>query len=193
MTKEVETLTQLFDIQSKNPPSIVYLPYAHNIYDVNLNTRTIDGPSTLSVQRDHKSEVVYFKLDRYIDYMDLTNTTCLIEYILPNDKDKVPHIYVVPFYDTATCIDERKILIPWAIGGAATSQNGKLQYAIRFFKIAEIDNKLELVYNLNTLPASTEVKKGLEVNTDNMDAEYDIPVDKYESLIYQLEKRWIVL
>jgi len=125
--------------------------------------------------------------------MDLTNTTCLIEYILPNDKDKIPHIYVVPFYDTATCIDERKILIPWVIGGAATSQNGKLQYAIRFFKIAEIDNKLELVYNLNTLPASTEIKKGLEVNNDNMDAEYDIPIDQYESLIYQLEKRWIIL
>ena len=193
MTKEVETLTQLFDIQSKNPPSIAYLPYAHNIYDVNLNTRTINGPSILSVQKDHKSEVVYFKLDRYTDYMDLTNTTCLIEYILPNDKDKIPHIYVVPFYDTATYIDERKILIPWVIGGAATSQNGKLQYAIRFFKIAEIDNKLELVYNLNTLPTSTEIKKGLEVNSDNMNAEYDIPIDQYESLIYQLEKRWIIL
>lgn len=193
MTKEVETLTQLFDIQSKNPPSIVYLPYAHNIYNVDLNTRTIDGPSTLSVQRDHKSEVIYFKLDRYNDYMDLTNTTCLIEYILPNDKDKVPHIYVVPFYDTTTFMKDKKILIPWAIGGAATSQNGKLQYAIRFFKIAENDDKLELVYNLNTLPASTEVKKGLEVNTNNMNAEYDIPIDQYESLIYQLEKRWIVL
>jgi hypothetical protein len=69
-----------------NAPSNVFLPYAHNIYDIDLNTRTIRGPSVLSVQRDHKSEIIYFKVDRYFDYMDLSNTVCIIEYIVPGDK-----------------------------------------------------------------------------------------------------------
>ena len=37
----------------------------------------------------------------------------------------------------------------------------------------------KLVYNLNTLPAKTVVKRSLEVNTELMNAEYDIPVERY--------------
>lgn len=186
-SNEVQTLEQLHEIQSKNPPSVVYLPYAHNIYDIDLNTRTINGPSMLGAQRDHKAEIIYFKVDRYFDYMDLANTICLVEYVLPNDKDRVPHIYVVPFYDTMKFVKEGKLLFPWAVGGAATSQEGTLEYAIRFFKVSDVDGKLELVYNLNTLPAKSKVEKSLEVSNEIMNAAYDIPVEKYEALIYQLE------
>ena len=186
-SNEVQTLEQLHEIKSKNPPSMVYLPYAHNIYDIDLNTRTIKGPSMLGAQRDHKAEIIYFKVDRYFDYMDLANTICLVEYVLPNDKDRVPHIYIVPFYDTMKFIKEGKLLFPWAVGGAATSQNGTLEYAIRFFKVSDVDGKLELVYNLNTLPAKSKVEKSLEVSNEIMNAAYDVPVEKYEALIYQLE------
>lgn len=195
-SNEVQTLEQLHEIQSKNPPSVVYLPYAHNIYDIDLNTRTINGPSMLGTQRDHKAEIIYFKIDRYFDYMDLANTICLVEYVLPNDKDRVPHIYVVPFYDTMKFVKEGKLLFPWAVGGAATSQEGTLEYAIRFFKVSDVDGKLELVYNLNTLPAKSKVEKSLEVSNEIMNAAYDIPVERYEALIYQLENSkttWLLL
>ena len=132
-TDEISTLDQLVDIQAKYAPSQVYLPFAHNIYEVNLNERQIYGPDVLSVQRDHKSEVLYFKLDRYFDYMDLTNTVCIVEYILPDDKERIPHIYIVPYYDSTKFMKEDKILVPWAVGGAATSKNGILEYALRFF------------------------------------------------------------
>jgi hypothetical protein len=132
---EITTLDQLSNIQAKNPPSHVYLPYAHNIYDIDLNTRTIHGPSVLSVQRDHKSEIIYFKVNRYFDYMDLANTICIVEYIVPGDKDRIPHIYIVPYYDTRKFMDEDKMIFPWAIGGAATSKSGVIEYAVRFYKI----------------------------------------------------------
>jgi hypothetical protein len=128
--------------------------------------------------------------------MDLANTACIIEYVLPQDVNKIPHIYIVPFYDTTKFMHEGKMIFPWAVGGAAASQEGNLEYAIRFFKISDIDGKLELVYNLNTLPTTSEVKHSLEVNHEIMNAAYDIPVGKYESLIWQLENNktnWTIL
>ena len=96
-TDEISTLEQLYNAQTLGAPSNVHLPFANNIYDVDLKARKIYGPDFISVQRDHKAEVIYFKVDRFIDYMDLANTACVIEYILPGDS-RVPYIYIVPFY-----------------------------------------------------------------------------------------------
>lgn len=186
-TDEISTLDQLVDIQAKYAPSQVYLPFAHNIYEVNLNERQIYGPDVLSVQRDHKSEVLYFKLDRYFDYMDLTNTVCIVEYILPDDKERIPHIYIVPYYDSTKFMKEDKILVPWAVGGAATSKNGILEYALRFFKVEGSGKDAKLVYNLNTLSTKTKVLRSLEADGTIMKAEYDIPLEHYEELIYQVK------
>lgn len=186
-TDEISTLDQLVDIQAKYAPSQVYLPFAHNIYEVNLNERQIYGPDVLSVQRDHKSEVLYFKLDRYFDYMDLTNTVCIVEYILPDDKERIPHIYIVPYYDSTKFMKEDKILVPWAVGGAATSKNGILEYALRFFKVEGSGKDAKLVYNLNTLSTKTKVLRSLEADGAIMKAEYDIPLEHYEELIYQVK------
>lgn len=195
-TDEITTLEQLYEIQSKNPPSIVYLPNIHNTYDIDLNTRTIYGPSVLSVQRDHKSEIIYFKMDRYFDYMDLANTVCVIQYITPNDKNRIPYLYIVPYYDTKKYIKEGKIIFPWVIGGAATQSDGTLEYAIRFFKIDNENGNLKLVYNLNTLPTTSQVLKNIKTDNSIMNAEYDIPVEQYENLIYQLKNNktyWTIL
>lgn len=184
----VQTLKQLHEIQSKNPPSIAYLPYADNTYDIDLNTRTISGPAELGTQRDHKAEVVYFKIDRYFDYMDLANTACVIEYVLPKDEDKIPYIYIVPFYDTAKFLNEGKMIIPWVVGADATSQEGMLEYAVRFFKVSEDNGELRLAYNLSTLPSKSKVNKSLQVNHEIMNAGYDGALaGKYQNLIYQVQ------
>lgn len=185
-TDEISTLEQLYEIQAKHAPSNVYLPFADNIYDVDLNTRTIHGPEFLSVRRDHKSEVVYFKVDRYFDYMDLANTTCIIQYILPGDEEKIPHIYVVPFFDTSTCFNENKLIFPWSVGGATTSKDGEIEYAIRFFRIDGERQNATLSYNLSTLSAKSKILQSIEADNEIMKAAYDIPVEKYEELLAQL-------
>ena len=185
-TDEITTLDQLSNIQAKNPPSNVYLPFAHNTYDIDLNTRTIRGPSVLSVQRDHKSEIIYFKVDRYFDYMDLSNTVCIIEYIVPGDKQRIPYLYVVPYYDTRKYMSESKMIFPWAVGGPATSKSGTIEYAIRFFKVDGQGKDAKLVYNLNTLPTTSNILYTLEADGEIMKAEYDIDADNYESLIDQV-------
>jgi hypothetical protein len=183
------TLQNLYDIQYQNPPSNVRLPSANNnnTYNIDLNTRTIEAPLFLSVERDHKSTVIYFRVDRYYDFMDLANTVCVIEYIIPGDKSKVPYIYVVPFFDTVSQLSSNKMVFPWVLGGPATSKEGTLEYAIRFFRLS--DNAAAnptIMYDLHTLPASSKILTGLEVDTEVMKAEYDIPATEYEYLIAQL-------
>lgn len=186
-TDEITTAAQLYEIQAKNAPSNVFLPYAHNIYDVDLNTRTIHGPEVLSVRRDHKSEVIYFKIDRYFDYMDLANTTCIIQYIVPGDTERVPHFYVVPFFDTRTYGNENKMIFPWSVGGSATMANGEIEYAIRFFKVTGEREHAVLAYNLNTLPAKSKVLQSIEADTEIMKAAYETPIAPlYEELLDQL-------
>lgn len=189
-----ETLEQLYNIQKESAPSNVYLPYAHNIYDVDLKTRTIHGPEMISVQRDHRSEVIYFKVDRFIDFMDLANTVCVIEYIIPGDTKRVPYLYAVPFYDIAKFAQENKMIFPWNVSGAATLKSGKIEYAIRFFKIDE--NGSKLIYNLNTLPTTSSILSNIEGSSELMNTEYDIPVEAYESLIWQVKNNktyWTIL
>lgn len=192
--ENLPTLEQLYNIQKENAPSNVYLPYADNIYDIDLTTRTINGPEMISVQKDHRSTVIYFKVDRFVDFMDLANTVCVIEYIIPGDITRVPYLYAVPFYDIIKYSAEDKIIFPWNVSGAATLKSGKIEYAIRFFKIDENGGKL--IYNLNTLPTSSSVLSNIEGNSELINTEYDIPVEAYESLIWQVTNNrtyWTIL
>lgn len=195
-TDEINSLNQLYDIQARHAPSNVYLPFAHNIYEVDLNTRKINGPAYLSVRRDHKAEVIYFKLDRYFDYMDLSNTVCIIQYLIPDEN--IPRIYIVPFFDTSTYFKDNKILIPWVVGGSVTSKAGKVEYSIRFYKIQrENDNDIKLVYNLSTLPTTSEILYSLEGDGEIMNVAYDVEIaTHWQDLIDQVKNSqttWTVL
>lgn len=190
-------LDLLFQVQTQAPPAISNLPKAGAIYDIDLNTRKITAPNFLSISRDHKSKVVYFRVDRYYDYMDLSETVCLIQYIPPGSKNKVAHTYIVPFFDIISSSDQGKIIFPWVVGGAATQQEGIIQFAIRFYRIEmDEENKPLLAYNLNTEPATSKILYGLEADDKAMKLEYDIPTDAYLALIQQLSDQrtaWTIL
>lgn len=189
VSNNINELTLLYNIQETSPVSNVVLSYAQKTYDIDLNSRIINGPSTLSVYSDHKSTTIYFKIDRYFDYMDLVNTTCVIEYIVPEDSTRVPYIYIVPFYDITTYADENKIIFPWSISNSVTSKKGKIEYAIRFYKIDRENNEPKIIYNLNTLPASSIILPGLNINEETMHQVYDdnLTPSQFDDLIDQFQ------
>lgn len=210
----LEYYQKLWQIQSKNPPELaVLLPSTEKIFNIDLNTRTIEAPEYLSVAKDHNAETIYFKVDRFFDNVDLTNTVCLIQFINANKEE---HLYAVPFYDITTLnrykegykpilltvetyepnkyyinikegeveqpeyvLDnspnfdeyqfyyektyESKILFPWRIQGPATAAAGEVKYSIRFYRLDEDQN---LFYNLNTLPATSQVLYGMDVQKE---------------------------
>lgn len=82
------------------PP--ILLPSDEPTLKIDLNTRKIDAPEFLSVMYDHKSEILFFEVDRYYDGMDLANTCCVVQYLNANPKKPEGRIYAVPFYDTVS-------------------------------------------------------------------------------------------
>jgi hypothetical protein len=169
-------------IQNQNPPSLVLFPNVKRIYDVDLGTRIIETPEFLSVSNDHKAETIYFQVDRYHDYMDLSNTTCVIQYVTPDGQ---AHVYPVPFFDVMTKRDEKKMIFPWCIDGAATRQKGSIQYSIRFYKIRDNSSDYELIYNLNTLISSSEVLHGMQVS--QLSTDFDISGEGFDTLLSMIQ------
>ena len=102
---------------NENPPAYARLPSAENIYNIDAKTRVVDAPEFLGVERDHKSEVIYFVIDRKVDYMDLSQTCCVINYV--NDVTNMARSYIVPFYDIYTLATEGKMLVPWNLDATA--------------------------------------------------------------------------
>lgn len=183
ITTAQEYFANLDVLQSVNQPSYAILPAAENTFNVNVNTRVIEAPAFLSIEKDHKSETIYFIIDRYVDYMDLSQTCCIIHYQTANKKSRY---YSVPFYDIYTKAAEGKIIFPWSLDASVTNTPGLVQFSIRFFKIGTVytdnnESKLILTYNLNTLPAVSKVLEGMAERQLDGD-EYYLQPGQFEQL-----------
>lgn len=180
ITSPEEYNDKLWLIQTYNPPKIAHLPFAERIYNVDIKSRTIEAPEFLSVQKDHKAENIYFKLDRYVDYVDLTTMACIIQYKTP----KGDGIYAVPYYDVVSYPNQ--ILVPWLIDGKATATSGDVTYSFRFYKMN--NEATDFVYNLNFLPATSKVLYGMDVQADNINGDYDIEQNAYLDLVAKYQE-----
>lgn len=149
-------------------PETIILPTSQKLYEVDLSTRTISGPETLSVQSDHYAETVYFLVDRFYDHMDLSQTNCVIQYVINGES----YVYAVPFCDITTY--EGKMVIPWSISLSATKNSGNIKYFMKFYLLEkESNNEVKFTYSLNTLPATSVVLKTLS-NEDFAEKENEV-------------------
>lgn len=181
ITTATEYYEKLHIIQNENPPSLALLPAAERVYDIDLSTRQVNAPEFLSVEKDHRSETIYFKVNRFVDYMDLSHTICIVQYINALGEAR---IYPVPFFDIATCAKEGKMLLPWCIDGGATQAAGIVQFSIRFYLLD--DEGTTFVYNLNTFPAESQVLHGMEVQ--EISGDYDFEASQYDKIMQEIEK-----
>lgn len=176
---------QLWSIQKNNFPKKAIFPYVKEIYNIDIKTRKIDSPKFLSVLKDHKAESIYFSVPRYVDYMDLAETACIIQYKL---KDGTYGIYPVQYYDITTFNEHgnERIIISWLLDGKATSLTGPVEYSFKFFCIDDAGNKF--LYNLNTLPATSQVLYGLDVIGGDYNGDFDILPTEYEKLVAKISQ-----
>ena len=192
----------LYRIQDVNRQQIaILLPKEETIFEVDLNTRTIQAPEFLSVETDHASETIYFKVDRFFDSVDLAkHATCVFCFKNADpDKNKRGYVYAPPFIDVTTFADENKILIPWVIEGPATAFAGTVSFSIQFYQVEkryeggrnleefkifkgrlptaleEAEADIVYIYNLNTIPSSSKVLHGIGdiLNENNENYNYD--------------------
>ena len=163
----------------------VNMPSNKQFYEIDLSSRTINGPATISVQGEHYAETVYFLVDRFYDNMDLAQTNCVIHYVINNNS----YVYAVPFCDVRSY--DGKIIIPWTISMSATQKSGAVQYFVRFYLIDNDENTEDpqYIYNLNTRPATSQVLTTLsqndfveEDNTLNLPSYYEELISNFNSI-----------
>lgn len=159
-------------IQSENAPSLaILLPTDEKIYSVDLNSRTVEAPEYLGVEGDHRAEVIYFKVNRFYDFFDLTQSVCVIQYINALGESRA---YVVPYYDIDTLSghddsegeQDDMILFPWIIDQEATKIRGTIEFNIKFYKLS--DTGTQYLYNLSTLPAKSQILAGVKTEISNL-------------------------
>lgn len=155
-------------IQSENAPSLaILLPTDEKIYNINLDSRAVEAPEYLGVERDHRAEVIYFKVNRFYDFFDLTQSVCVIQYINALNESRA---YVVPYYDIDTLSGQNEstgeqddiILFPWIIDQEATKVRGPIKFNIKFYKLNDTGSKY--LYNITTLSATSQILAGIYEN-----------------------------
>lgn len=170
ITSPLDYYNALLQVKDKSKPNYaILLPTDETIYNIDLNTRKVQAPKYLGVESDIYAETIYFKVDRFFDNMDLADTTCSIQYINNGIKDDTGNSYLVPFFDVTTYKKEQKILIPWQISNIVTKAPGDITFSFRFFKLNESNKN---IYELNTLPASSKILKGINIDLEGYDDEY---------------------
>lgn len=141
---------------------------------INNNTREISVKATsfakngIAVEADHLAEIVYFKVDRYFDRMDLAQNKMNIEirWSLLNSKRQT----VKYGSSKALFIDAEsfpgEVVFGWAVSRDMCSEAGSLSFSVCFYMSANEDgteNTGLRDYSLNTQIASLPVKAGIGI------------------------------
>ena len=158
------------------------IPKSEKIFSIDLDSRQIEEPNLAHVTSDHRAEVLYFKMPRFYDNMDLARTTGIIQYINANNESR---LYLIPCYDITTYsiidkeegIDEPMIVFPWVVEDGVTEKAGQVQFSMMFY-IMDTDGK-NMLYNLNTLPCTLTVQEGLATNQSVSSDLENIDDEKY--------------
>lgn len=147
-----------------NPTKYTILPLDEPHFEINANTRAINIPNEfkkngIAVQGDDLAEVVYFKVDRYFDAMDLNNTEIYIEWETPKDKTHEAVKSVSDIYIRDIESEPGKLIFGWAISDALTAAAGNLKFSVKFLQWDENEatGKRVMVYALNTLTATIAI------------------------------------
>lgn len=137
------------------------LPLDEPVFEIDANTRNINIPAEfrsngLSVQGDHLAEMVFFKIDRYFDYTDLSTTNIYINWKMGNRSGKTKNFImskeILPGY----------VIFGWPINNIITEKGGQLTFAVEF----SIEDNDKIKYDFNTLPATINIKDGLILSKD---------------------------
>ena len=137
ITDSKEYISFLKKIQDSGITTYSALPSTEPRFLIDANERKITVPSDfsfLSVRYDHQAETVYFEIDRYFDDVDLSQHTCIVQFVNKDEYGNVSEgYYRVPVMDITTV--EGKIIFGWLIESPATKYAGDIEFSVRFYSI----------------------------------------------------------
>ena len=163
ITDPSEFRQKLQEIQNSANVTFTHLPSNEPRFIIDANSREINIPfefSFLGVIGDHKAETIYFEIDRYFDDVDLSEHTCVIQFINKNSKTLKFNEGLYPVTTMDVNSIDGKIIFGWNIMNDATQIAGDIHFSIRFYSI---DSNNKFTYNFNTLTANSIILDTLDV------------------------------
>lgn len=146
------------------------LPLDEDFLEIDTNTRAVKVPTIFSrngvgVQGDESAEIVYFKVNRYFDNIDLANNDVkIVIQWEAKDKDKKTITGISPNFGKDIESVPGSIIFGWPIYGEFTETAGTIKFAVRFYMVGAEDESTHtraLTYSLATLPAELSINATL--------------------------------
>lgn len=158
------------------------LPVDEEVFKIDANTRMIEVPENfgkngIAVQGDEVAEVIYFKIARYFDFMDLNNTEIYIQYEDPTGHKDVCQEWVRDIES-----DPDYLIFGWALGDPVTKHAGRLKFSVRFIAWDEETGKP--LYSLSTIETGAHINSSLNLNIDAVSAK-----DENDKIVETIRKR----
>ena len=187
---ELATAAVDFGKRTGTDPYFLRLPLDEPYFEIDANTRTISVPSELrqiGVKGDKYAEVVFFRIDRYFDAVDLATRNIYIEWEAPDGNGGTRKGFSRDYLkDTQS--EKDKIIFGWLIDGRLTKGPGNIQFSVRFVEWDEDTERQEgtnigegidysfsggtILYSFSTLPATITVTDSLNYTLFENDTDY---------------------
>lgn len=183
VTSKAEYNKLLASIQNtcNAPIQKILVPADEPIYEVDLDSRTVQAPEFIGVQNDHQAEIIFFIVDRFFGRIDLSNTIGIIQYKNARAEE---YIYAIPYYDVITK-GKDKLLFPWVIQGPVTRYKGEVEFSIRFFSL---NNQYNVIFDLNTRPATSKILSGWQSGLEEYNIKNVTVDEQWAEVIKQMQK-----
>lgn len=163
--QHIEELSELAigEGRTGSDPYFLRIPLDEPFFEINANTRGITVPGELSqvgVVGDKLAEILFFRIDRYYDAVDLDTRHIYIEWELPDGTRGISRDFL---RDTQS--EKDKIIFGWLIDDVLTDQIGTIKFAVRFVEWQdrgdEAANNAHLLYSFSSLPATISISDTL--------------------------------
>lgn len=163
----------LQEIRGVGEYALLRIPEEEQLFEINANTRKINIPdhfakNGLGVQGDHTAEVIFFRINRYFDEMDLAlcsgdKGACYIQWSTgDNARQQATKAY-------AFDVTENHIIFGWVISNKATKKAGKLNFSVRFVQWE--DDPDVYTYSWSTLTATCNINPALNFSASSLELE----------------------
>ena len=142
------------------------LPVDEELFEIDLNTRQITVPPSfakngIGVQGDEVAEIVYFKINRFFDAIDLDTKDIYIQWrsAAVDEKGNPIEGVSVPWVKDVES-EPGFIIFGWPLSSKITQKAGNIQFAVRFYEFNEDTDTL--MYSLSTLTQTAVIKPALD-------------------------------
>ena len=141
---------------------------------IDANSRAITIPvdfkkNGIAVQGDEVAEIVYFKINRYFDFMDFNNAEIYIQWEQAGSNSPKSGVSKEWVRDIES--DPDYLIFGWPLDSSITEDAGPIKFSVRFI---QWDEKREtIVYSFSTLDAIATINPALDFDKSNLVAQED--------------------